>query len=283
MRYERVQEILENELALRNKLGPRSVPVETRFNEKVYFSDETIKVTQALHAEGRDAHKVPKHEVLLMAAKVMRVIPGNGEARPNVPPPAEAAVSVAPPAPPAPPATPPEKRKPQALVKPKAKTVLKPKIKAKKPEAKTPEAPARPKAAAKPRPKPQRKIATPEQKKPQPSAPPAAKKPAKPQRPKTEAAKPTPPEPVAEDPLPESELPPEKQPLRLPANFDPRNHPHYSVQSSIYSLLLSALAMSEAFEKFPGLDERQRDLGNLVKKYQDTCDPLKQMEIAEQR
>jgi len=66
-----------------------------------------------------------------------------------------------------------------------------------------------------------------------------------------------------------------KQPLKLPPAFDPSKYPHYSVQSSIYSLLLSALNMSEHYEKYRGAAERQRLLDDLVRRYQDTCDPLK--------
>jgi len=73
----------------------------------------------------------------------------------------------------------------------------------------------------------------------------------------------------------ENELPPERQRLKLPRSFDPSKYPHYSVQSSICSLLLSALNMSEHYEKWPGAQKRQRLLGELVRRYQDTCDPLK--------
>lgn len=86
---------------------------------------------------------------------------------------------------------------------------------------------------------------------------------------------PPPPPPPEPPPVPESELPIEKQPLKMPPNFDPSKYPHYSVQSSIYSLLLSALNMSEHYEKLPGAEARQKKLDELVRDYQDTCDPLK--------
>lgn len=73
----------------------------------------------------------------------------------------------------------------------------------------------------------------------------------------------------------ENELPPERQRLKLPPSFDPSKYPHYSVQSSIYSLLLSALTMSEHYEKYPGAEERQKKLDELIRDYQETCDPLK--------
>jgi hypothetical protein len=68
---------------------------------------------------------------------------------------------------------------------------------------------------------------------------------------------------------------PVKQACGLPPNFDPSDYPHYNVQSSIYSLLLSALSMSEHYERFPGVEERQRLLDRLVRDYQDTCEPLR--------
>lgn len=100
---------------------------------------------------------------------------------------------------------------------------------------------------------------------------------AAPKRRPTRHSPPPPPLPPSQPPppVPESELPIEKQPLKLPPAFDPPKYPHYSVQSSIYSLLLSALNMSEHYEKYPGAEERQRLLDDLVRRYQDTCDPLK--------
>jgi len=35
-----------------------------------------------------------------------------------------------------------------------------------------------------------------------------------------------------------------EQPLHIPPGFDPKQYPHYDLQSSIYSLLLSALTLS---------------------------------------
>ena len=67
----------------------------------------------------------------------------------------------------------------------------------------------------------------------------------------------------------------EKQALHLPASFDPKMYPHYNVQASIYSMLLSALNLSEHFEKFPGVEERQRKLEDLITAYLATCDPTK--------
>lgn len=49
------------------------------------------------------------------------------------------------------------------------------------------------------------------------------------------------------------EPPPEP---RKPADLDLSKNRHYEVQSSIYSLLLSALNLSERYERLPGANER---------------------------
>lgn len=66
-----------------------------------------------------------------------------------------------------------------------------------------------------------------------------------------------------------------QQPLHLPEEFDPSKFPHYSVQSSIYGLLLSALNLSEHYERFPNTEARQAKLEDIVKDYLETCDALK--------
>lgn len=72
----------------------------------------------------------------------------------------------------------------------------------------------------------------------------------------------------------EPTLEPQREP-RKAADLDLDRYPHYSVQSSIYSLLLSALNMSEHYEKYPGAEERQKSLDGMVRVYQDTCESLK--------
>lgn len=67
---------------------------------------------------------------------------------------------------------------------------------------------------------------------------------------------------------------PQREP-RKPADLDLDQHPHYNVQSTIYSLLLSALNMSEHYEKYPGAEERQQILHRIVGVYQDTVELLK--------
>lgn len=252
MRYERVQDILESQPAFRARVLQKTHPVETRFGEKIMLSREAVEITDALHAEGKDAHKASKVEVLQMAARLLRS-PTNGEAQaPSPPAPAVHAAS-APPAPKAAPKTTPEAT---PATSKKRRTQV-----------------AAPAPAALPAPK------TPKLKKGRPGARPvpqteaAALTQARPARLPKVQSKPT--APVAEEKLPESELPPEKQPLRLPADFDPSKFPHYSVQTSIYGLLLSALNLSEHYEKFPSFEARQRKLEDLLKDYLETCDALK--------
>jgi outer membrane biosynthesis protein TonB len=230
MRYERVQEILSNDPRLKTLLGSKTQPIDSRFGEELHFSKEVIEVTQAIHAQGKDAHKVPKNEVLLIAMRVMKLLPSiaNGEPKTASPPP--------------------------ELPPPKAKTVPKPKP--------TP-------VKAKPKLPPKKPVAAKTKKA-------AAKKPARTAPEKSKAAKPAEPKPAEPEPeLPESELPPEKQPLRLPSEFDPKKFPHYDVQSSVYSMLLSALTLAVHHEKFPGAEERQKKIEAAMKDYGDTCDALK--------
>jgi hypothetical protein len=245
MRYERVQDILENEPAFRNRISPKTQVVESRFGERKSFSKETVEITEALHAEGKDAHKAAKGDVLKMAAQVLKIISSNGESHPPVaisapvapvkssPKPAAKPVEQVAPAPP------PKKKKTKALAPPKVEP-------------------------AKPKPEPA-KIKS---KKPEPKPPAIEPKVARLTRPESK------PQPVAPLEVPESELPPEKQPLRLPRDFDPSKFPHYSVQSSIYGLLLSALSLAEHYERFPNSEERRKDLESILKKYLTTCDSL---------
>jgi hypothetical protein len=244
MRYERVQEILDHEPAFEGRLSPRTVQVETRFGEKLFFSKETVEITETMHREGRDAHKVPKSDVLRAAGRLIRAVAhgglssvsGNGSAHESGTPPKNPYELVAPPSPP-----PPRSEKPASVA---SDTKLK----------KKPVGVAKPVLAATPKKAPVKKS----------EASPSTVKP-----------KPAKPGPALEPELPLSELPPEKQPLSLPPGFDPSKYPHYSVQSSVYSLLLSALAMSEQYEKYPNHEQRQHKLDELVKEYQATCDTLR--------
>ena len=266
MRYERVQDILQNDNLLRTKLSARTQAVVTRFGEKLMFSKETVEVTEAIHAEGKDAHKVPKHEVLRMALRVMKVLPSNGEVSAiGAKPPTPLAPSV--PVPTA--STTAEKIKPKSKVTPGTKAPTAASSATIKPKKTQPV-----RAVAKPQPartenkaaKPVRVVRSTKDSKGGTSKElPAVTKP---------AVRPAATE-QDENQVPESELPPERQPLHLPVAFDPRRYPHYNVQSSIYSMLLSALNLSEHFEKYAGFEERQRKLELVIKEYLETCDAIK--------
>lgn len=234
MRYERIQDILSHDPRLKTLLGPKTQPIDSRFGEQLLFSKEVVEVTQAIHSQGKDAHKVPKNEVLIIAMRVMKLIPSatNGDSRP--------ALNLSPPTVPdkSPPKPTPQKPKAQITAKYKPKAVIKKSVVAAKTK----------KVVAK------KAVRTPPEK-PKSAKPPEAKTP--------------------EPELPESELPPEKQPLKLPSEFDPKKFPHYDVQVSVYSLLLSALTLSLHHEKFPGAEERQKRIEVAMKEYADTCDTLK--------
>src|SRR5271157_3791360 len=72
MRYDRVQSILEGDLALKDFLGPKGQEVEKRNGEKYLYSQGVILVTNALHERGFDAHNVDKDKVLLLASELLR-------------------------------------------------------------------------------------------------------------------------------------------------------------------------------------------------------------------
>src|SRR6267154_3362027 len=57
----------------------------------------------------------------------------------------------------------------------------------------------------------------------------------------------------------------EEEPIHCSIPFEPKNYPHYDVQSSLYSLLLTALTVAVHFEKIPGFQERQRKLEAVMK------------------
>jgi hypothetical protein len=259
MRYERVRDILRNDPALKNRLGPETEPVDTRFGDKLFFSKEVIEVTNTIHAEGRDAHKVPKNDVLRLALRVMKILPTGSESRPvtSLPSPeirTEAACPAAPVE---------SKKKTQAT-----QGALAPKSGTKAQSAGSSTAKSNLRAA-----KTKKAV-----KAPATPSPAKLQKAAKqPRETKSQAPEPAPLADQKAEPtlIPESELPPDKQPLHLPPQFDPRKWPHYNVQSSVYSMLLSALNLSEHFEKFPGYESRQEKLEALIKEYQSTCDPIR--------
>jgi hypothetical protein len=65
-----------------------------------------------------------------------------------------------------------------------------------------------------------------------------------------------------------------EQPTDPPPDLDPTKYPHYDLQSSIYSLLLSALTLSVHYEKYPGTKERQQKLELVLKDYLESCNQI---------
>jgi hypothetical protein len=70
MRYNRVQHVLSQELAFRDRLTGKTEAVFKPDGTTELFSPEVIKVTQALHDSGKDAHKCHKIDVIRVAVKV---------------------------------------------------------------------------------------------------------------------------------------------------------------------------------------------------------------------
>lgn len=70
-------------------------------------------------------------------------------------------------------------------------------------------------------------------------------------------------------------IPSHTKPFSLPPGFDPGTYPHYNVQSSIYSLLMSALSLAENYERLPGAEERMLLIERAIMAYQATCEPLR--------
>lgn len=280
MRYERVQEILSNDPALSSLLGPRNHPVPSRFGENIMFSKETVEVTNAIHSEGKDAHKVSKNEVLKAASRILKFVP-NGEFRAAVPPATPVAMvqSPPPPTPSTPPAAEKKSQKPKSKAKPKSPETATPKsaeavapapaTKSTKPKAPVPTKPepvkTKPKEAIAA--KAIKVVSNTKTKK----AETAERSSVAPQRSTPESSNEA--EPEAD--LPECELPPEKQPLHLPAAYDPKKYPHYDVQSSAYSMLLSTLTLVTHYERYPGYEERQKELEAVLEKYLVTCNQIK--------
>ena len=173
--YQRVQEILENQPAFRCRLSPKTRTIETHSGEKLLVSAETVVVTEAFHAKGKNPCDASLQEVLLAATPVIMRLDAPGA---SISPGLESEAA--------------------NIAKTAAPAVAS--VNANSSEAHLP---------------------------------------------------------------------------KRPTDFDFAKYPHYSVQTSIFSLLLSALNMSEHYEKFPNAEIRLKKLEDLVRDYQDTCDPLK--------
>jgi hypothetical protein len=273
MRFERVQEILSNDPALSAHLGPRNQPIPSRYGEHLMFSKEVVDVTNAIHAEGKDAHKISKNDVLKAASRILMKFTANGNGNvtlapsaPVTPPPAPVEAPVAPA-----PAAVAEKKTQQPKSKP-AVPVKAAEVKATKATPQKKSTPAKaeaPKPVTKPKATPAKAAKVTKEAGPKKPEQPA-KSAAAPQRSTPKASEE--PDPAGE--LPESELPPEKQPLHLPAAYDPKKYPHYDVQSTAYSMLLSALTLVTHYERYPGFETRQKKLEDVLKDYLGTCNQI---------
>jgi hypothetical protein len=245
MRYQRVQAILENEPGMRKRLGPKDCVAIAKFGEQVSVSKLTLTVTESLHEAGRDSSKIPKSEIVDIAASFLPEFnPDAARPSPVVPgpdaSPAQAPVLTC--------------ADRSILVEPKPKKLnINMEIRSSGavilPESTDSTASAVKMPTLKRAPK-----ATPE----------PEQAPVKIKMPKSRDGE-----------LPENELPPEKQPVRLPKNYDPSKYPHFSIQTSIYSLLLSAMSMSETHERCPGAEIRQQKLESLITDYLQTVDQIK--------
>jgi hypothetical protein len=71
MGYERVQAILESDLALHVWSRPQTRCITNRRGKTVCVSETAIEIADALARAGHDAHKAPKIDVLRMAARVL--------------------------------------------------------------------------------------------------------------------------------------------------------------------------------------------------------------------
>jgi hypothetical protein len=69
--FDRVQAILEDDLALRRCLGERTHEVEKSNGKKVRYSAEAVMVAQAFFDEHMDAAKTPKRDIVGKAGKLL--------------------------------------------------------------------------------------------------------------------------------------------------------------------------------------------------------------------
>ena len=71
VRVIRVEGVLKDEPAFKEKLGKKTETVEKRDGSKVHVSPEVIAVAVAIHAAGKDAATLGKADILKFAATVL--------------------------------------------------------------------------------------------------------------------------------------------------------------------------------------------------------------------
>jgi hypothetical protein len=236
MRYARVQQVLAQELAFRERLSDKTEAILKPNGSPELFSPEVIKITQAIHDSGKDAHKCQKIDVIRVAVKVF----GIGESAPDPTPTPEA------PPPPSPPPTPPPSPAPE--------------VQAKKNGA--PHADLKPKAAAKP--KPVAKAPSKPKSVPTAAAPPAPVV----EPPSTPIQQTATVQVVVETPA-KAEKPEKEAVVKAAADAFVESRPSdekdiYSAYISMYSLTLSTIQLCEMFDKLPGSKDRLKKLEELV-------------------
>ncbi len=72
MGYERVQQILEKEAALTDRLGDKTLSKTKKSGEKVYISPGAAEIAEELQTEGKDPFRVDKNEILKRAMRFIQ-------------------------------------------------------------------------------------------------------------------------------------------------------------------------------------------------------------------
>lgn len=103
MRYQRVEQVLESEPRFKAQMTSKSEVVLKPNGEKQLFAPVVIQVTEAIHAQGQDAHKAQKMDIIRVAMEFFR--PGRTQAERTETPKAPAAPAERPAPRPTPPVT----------------------------------------------------------------------------------------------------------------------------------------------------------------------------------
>lgn len=245
MRYQRVEQVLEQEPRFKVQMASKTEAVLKPNGDKQLFAPVVIQVTEAIHAEGQDAHKAQKMDIIRAAMEFFRPSrPQPDGAEKNEAPAAVIQREVAPPVPPA----------------------------------------AAPVVATKPKPKPTpRAIAAPAKKpttpKPAPAKKPVAAAPAAKSPPAAAPAPATNGQPVAQptaEPVQRDAAPASPPPVRAVDGEEARAaegrrnssaDAAYNPYISIYSLMLTALQLAENFDNQPGKEKRIEGMDKLAVEY----------------
>lgn len=247
MRYQRVEQVLESEPRFKAQMTSKSEAVLKPNGEKQLFAPVVIQVTEAIHAQGQDAHKAQRMDIIRVAMDFFRPGRTQPERAETTPTPATVGTrEIAPPVPPTPAKAP----------APAAKRPA--------PAAATNGAPVQPK-----RPSPaKRPVAGGSAKPAEPKPEPAAPAPAANGEPKGHAA------PPATAPRNEATARPaaarsvDGEEVRAPeGRRTSTSDPAYNPYISIFSLLLQAAECIDKLDTQPGKDKRLKTLEDLAVEY----------------